>query len=76
MSVAIQNANLLEDAAGARVIGEDEFFATRKMSLTIAEPLTPEDMTVQAMDDASPTKWHLAPARPPQARASHASYGR
>ncbi len=60
MNVAIQNANLLEDAPGARVIGEDEFFATRKLSLTIAEPLTPEDMTVQAMDDASPTKWHLA----------------
>ncbi|MFN3892798.1 MAG: ergothioneine biosynthesis protein EgtB [Beijerinckiaceae bacterium] len=39
---------------------EDRLFATRKLSLDIAEPLTPEDMTVQAMDDASPTKWHLA----------------
>jgi len=33
---------------------------TRTLSLKIAEPLSPEDQTVQAMDDASPTKWHLA----------------
>lgn len=39
---------------------EDSFFATRRLSLEIAGHLTPEDMTVQAMDDASPTKWHLA----------------
>ena len=39
---------------------EARFFATRKLSSDIAEPLTPEDMQVQAMEDASPTKWHLA----------------
>ncbi len=33
--------------------------ATRTLSLEIAAPLTPEDQVVQAMDDASPTKWHL-----------------
>jgi ergothioneine biosynthesis protein EgtB len=33
---------------------------TRGMSLQIAEPLTEEDQIVQAMEDASPTKWHLA----------------
>jgi ergothioneine biosynthesis protein EgtB len=33
---------------------------TRRLSLDIAAPLSPEDMTVQPMDDASPTKWHLA----------------
>jgi ergothioneine biosynthesis protein EgtB len=32
----------------------------RRLSLELAEPLSPEDMTVQPMDDASPTKWHLA----------------
>jgi ergothioneine biosynthesis protein EgtB len=33
---------------------------TRRLSRELVEPLSPEDMTVQAMDDASPTKWHLA----------------
>jgi ergothioneine biosynthesis protein EgtB len=33
---------------------------TRAMSLRIADPLTEEDQIVQAMEDASPTKWHLA----------------
>ncbi len=35
-------------------------FDTRQMSMELVAPLSPEDMTVQAMDDASPTKWHLA----------------
>ncbi len=35
-------------------------FATRRLSLEIAEPLSAEDQVVQANDDASPTKWHLA----------------
>jgi ergothioneine biosynthesis protein EgtB len=35
-------------------------FATRRRSLDLAAPLSPEDQCVQAMDDASPTKWHLA----------------
>lgn len=32
----------------------------RGFSATLAGPLSPEDMTVQSMADASPTKWHLA----------------
>ncbi len=37
-------------------------FETRRLSLELASPLSVEDMTVQAMEDASPTKWHLAHA--------------
>ncbi|MEO1205357.1 MAG: ergothioneine biosynthesis protein EgtB [Pseudomonadota bacterium] len=33
---------------------------TRQLSLELARPLTDEDQMVQASDDASPTKWHLA----------------
>src|SRR5262244_1251685 len=45
------------EAAGTM---DQRLFKTRGLSLELARPLTAEDMTVQAMDDASPTKWHLA----------------
>jgi len=35
-------------------------FQTRRTSTELAALLGAEDMTVQAMEDASPTKWHLA----------------
>jgi len=38
----------------------DFFRRVRARSLALCAPLTPEDMTVQSMPDASPTKWHLA----------------
>ena len=38
----------------------ERLFETRRLSLELASPLSVEDMTVQAMEDASPTKWHLA----------------
>lgn len=34
--------------------------ATRRLSDALARPLSDEDQVVQANDDASPTKWHLA----------------
>ncbi|AHB48321.1 hypothetical protein W911_07820 [Hyphomicrobium nitrativorans NL23] len=44
----------ISDALSARL------FATRGLSLELAAPLSAEDMAAQAMEDASPTKWHLA----------------
>jgi ergothioneine biosynthesis protein EgtB len=35
-------------------------FETRALSVKLAAPLSAEDMVAQAMEDASPTKWHLA----------------
>ncbi|WP_395664576.1 ergothioneine biosynthesis protein EgtB [Methylocella sp.] len=34
-------------------------FSTRKRTAALAAPLSPEDQTTQAHEDASPTKWHL-----------------
>jgi ergothioneine biosynthesis protein EgtB len=39
---------------------EDRLSATRALSTALAQPLSDEDQVVQANDDASPTKWHLA----------------
>lgn len=38
----------------------DRLLQTRRLSRQISEPLSEEEQIVQAMDDASPTKWHLA----------------
>jgi len=36
------------------------FRATRRRTLALCGPLTPEDMMVQSTPEASPVKWHLA----------------
>ena len=38
----------------------DLFDQVREQTLALAAPLTPEDMGLQSMEDASPPKWHLA----------------
>jgi ergothioneine biosynthesis protein EgtB len=39
---------------------ENRLLDTRNLSHELVGPLSAEDMVVQAMEDASPTKWHLA----------------
>src|SRR5260221_14792960 len=39
---------------------DERYRATRARTAAITAPLDPEDMVLQSMPDASPTKWHLA----------------
>jgi hypothetical protein len=47
-------------SASAHSALSDRLFETRRLSIELAAPLSAEDMVVQAMEDASPTKWHIA----------------
>ncbi|QDT06876.1 Iron(II)-dependent oxidoreductase EgtB [Rubripirellula lacrimiformis] len=38
----------------------DSFQSVRHFTVRLAQPLSAEDCMVQSMDDASPTRWHLA----------------
>ena len=61
MSVIEAASDLAEicDAAREGVL-QKRLFQTRRFTHHLVEPLTDEDQVVQAMDDASPAKWHLA----------------
>lgn len=62
---------MLSAASAAQAVGYTEnppkpdrliesFREVRAVSRSLAQGLSPEDQTVQSMEDASPTKWHLA----------------
>ena len=48
------------DLSADRASQGANFRRVRAVSEALASPLTPEDQVIQSMDDASPTKWHLA----------------
>ena len=61
--------SIATSAAGSTVAGPQDspvdalamrYRAVRARSLALAAPLSAEDAMVQSMDDASPSKWHLA----------------
>ena len=54
-------ADPASDYQGATLSGiADRFCSVRQQTLSLCEPLTPEDMMVQSCPEASPAKWHLA----------------
>jgi ergothioneine biosynthesis protein EgtB len=55
-----QQLSLQRTTIEGRRFLENRLFDTRRLSHELAQPLSAEDMTVQAMEDASPTKWHVA----------------
>jgi len=60
MSGRPRGASEDEPAGEARAAALASFAATRRRTLELAAPLTPEDQGLQSMPEASPTKWHLA----------------
>ncbi len=48
------------EPAGSPINPLDQFATVRALTQGLTASLTPEDMVVQSMPDASPAKWHLA----------------
>jgi ergothioneine biosynthesis protein EgtB len=61
--MSLSNAALAEPKQRSRpqpASLQDRLTETRRLSAELARPLSDEDQVVQANDDASPIKWHLA----------------
>jgi len=59
--LTVQTAPPLLDAQTSRTPALAARLAeTRRLTDVLAEPLSPEDQTIQSMPDVSPTKWHRA----------------
>src|SRR5262249_30449110 len=59
--MSVNDAVLLDDIRqDPATTRHERLIATRSISTELARPLSDEDQVVQASDDASPTKWHLA----------------
>lgn len=50
----------MTESAGRPKSNMEHFNQVRNFTESIVRPLQPEDFTVQAMEDVSPPKWHLA----------------
>jgi ergothioneine biosynthesis protein EgtB len=60
MSLIFSPAAPVAEAGASRTPLYDRFTRVRSRSLALTADLAPEDQCVQAMPEASPTKWHLA----------------
>ena len=50
----------LAELAERRALSVERYVAVRRLTESLAAPLSAEDQTIQSMPDASPTKWHRA----------------
>lgn len=50
----------IQDAKAALLPQGERYLSIRRLSNTLAAPLSAEDCAIQSMPDASPVKWHLA----------------
>jgi len=58
--MSLSTATLADTRESNFPVLKERLMETRSLSSELARPLSDEDQVVKAMDDASPTKWHLA----------------